>query len=67
MFKSAATYFSLIIIASLLFACKPTRKSYLPYRKRNKCGCPTYGYQQKTNQIKAISIANAQSKNYLNN
>jgi hypothetical protein len=61
MFKSAATYFSLIIIASLLFACKPTRKSYLPYRKRNKCGCPTYGFQKNTETHTSARLQ-AQSK-----
>ena len=30
-----------------MMACKPVRKSYVPYRKKNKCGCPTYGLQQK--------------------
>ncbi|MCC6251396.1 MAG: hypothetical protein IT238_02900 [Bacteroidia bacterium] len=36
-----ALVFMLIIIGT---SCKPVQKSYLPYRKKNKCGCPTYSY-----------------------
>lgn len=36
----------IFLIGTLLLACKPTRKSYLPYKKRNKCGCPTYGLKE---------------------
>jgi hypothetical protein len=34
----------------MMLACKPVRKSYVPYRKRNKCGCPTYGLHQHKKQ-----------------
>jgi hypothetical protein len=47
MIKYFSYFFSLIILASMVFACKPVRKSYVPYRKRNKCGCPTYGLHYK--------------------
>jgi hypothetical protein len=47
MFNSFRYLWCFLIIASLMLACKPARKSYVPYRKRNKCGCPTYGWHQK--------------------
>ena len=47
MIKCLNYFFCLLFVASLMFACKPVRKSYVPYRKRNKCGCPTYGLEQK--------------------
>jgi hypothetical protein len=50
MIKYFSYFFSLIILASVVFACKPVRKSYVPYRKRNKCGCPTYGLHFKQQQ-----------------
>lgn len=52
MYKSINYFFSLLLVISLMLACKPVRKSYVPYRKRNKCGCPTYGlHQHKKNKV----------------
>jgi hypothetical protein len=43
MFKPIFLFIPLILVGIFLLGCKPVRKSYLPYKKRNKCGCPTYG------------------------
>jgi hypothetical protein len=47
MFKGFNFLLCLLLLASVIYACKPVRKSYVPYRKRSKCGCPTYGHHQK--------------------
>jgi hypothetical protein len=62
MFKSLKYFLSFLFIAALMLACKPVRKSYVPYRKKNKCGCPTYGLQQKFRPDHGLSAQASNAK-----
>lgn len=55
------------IILVFFTQCKPVQKSYLPYRKKNKCGCPTYGLTDrfkinKIAQLKTLYTTNAENQ-----
>jgi hypothetical protein len=64
MFKLLKYLGCFLLLCAFLLACKPVRKSYLPYKKRNKCGCPTYGFHQK-DKHQAAFWANSAEKEKL--
>lgn len=67
MFKSINYFLAMLMLASVMLSCKPVRKSYVPYRKRNKCGCPTYGMNPKQKSQNTFSAQSTQANSYFNN
>lgn len=62
MLKHLYLILTVLFLGSFFVACKPVRKSYLPYKKRNKCGCPTYGMEKQPNESEPNSAL--KNKNY---